>query len=79
MVIGEPEKVFIEVEETEDIPAMEDLSDPLVVQIVLSDDGRRLWINVDGVCRLRCSRIVNLDLKSLRNTLRVSPLPNESP
>ena len=31
-----------------------------VVEISIRDDGRVIWVNVDGVCRLRCCRIEKL-------------------
>lgn len=32
---------------------MLDIRDPIGVEIETSEDGRRLWVNVDGICRLR--------------------------
>lgn len=32
------------------------------IQIVFSADKTRLWINVDGICRLRCYDISKLDM-----------------
>jgi hypothetical protein len=34
-----------------------DITAPEMVQVQLRDDGKVLWVNVDGVCRLRISRI----------------------
>lgn len=30
-----------------------DIADSKVVEIEIRDDGKVLWVNVDGVCRLR--------------------------
>lgn len=32
---------------------MLDIRDPVGVEIETSEDGRRIWVNVDGICRLR--------------------------
>lgn len=44
---------------------MMDITEPDIVEITVSDDGpnaRRVWINIDGVCRLRACRIKKLVL-----------------
>jgi hypothetical protein len=42
------------------------LTQPSVVQIVIRQDGKTVWINVDGVCRLRVCRIEKLLLEDQR-------------
>ena len=32
------------------------------VQVQINEDSRTLWVNVDGVCRLRVCQISRLDL-----------------
>lgn len=49
------------------------------VEIELSDAGRTLWVNVDGVCRLRISRIAvpviaKLKPKRIRKPRSLSPI-----
>ena len=36
---------------------MVDITSPEVVQIEISADRKIIWVNVDGVCRLRACRI----------------------
>lgn len=36
-----------------------DISQPQVVQIEVTENGKTLWVNVDGICRLRISNILN--------------------
>lgn len=36
-----------------------DISQPQAVQIEVTENGKTLWVNVDGVCRLRVSNILN--------------------
>lgn len=38
---------------------MVDVTGPEQVEVLIRNDGKVIWINVDGVCRLRCCRIVN--------------------
>lgn len=37
-----------------------DFHDSKIVEIVVRDDSRVVWVNVDGVCRLRVCRIEKL-------------------
>jgi hypothetical protein len=37
-----------------------DLTQPDVVQILISRDGKTVWVNIDGVCRLRVCKIKKL-------------------
>lgn len=45
---------------------MLDITGPQEVEIKISYDGRTVWINVDGICRLRCCRIEEIDLTDAR-------------
>jgi hypothetical protein len=40
-----------------DIPDMIDITGPGVVEVTVREDGSVLWINVDGICRLRICQI----------------------
>lgn len=40
-----------------------DVTKPESVQILVSPDKSRLWVNVDGVCLLRCCQIERLELE----------------
>lgn len=48
------------------LPEMVDVTAPGCVQVQISKDGRTLWINVDGVCRLRCCRVAALEVEDGR-------------
>jgi hypothetical protein len=37
-----------------------DITAPELVDITINEDGKVVWINVDGVCRFRAQRIKNL-------------------
>jgi len=43
--------------------SMLDVSQPMIVGIQISDDRRTVWVNVDGKCCFRASRIKNLILE----------------
>lgn len=45
---------------TTDIPDMIDLTAPGVVQIEVREDGKVVWVNINGICRLRMCRIDTL-------------------
>ena len=36
---------------------MIDIAEPEIVEICISEDGTAIWVNVDGICRLRVQRI----------------------
>lgn len=42
--------------------SMLDINAPDTVQVQVSGDGKTLWVNVDGICRLRCCRIQHLEI-----------------
>lgn len=37
-----------------------------VVEVMVNNDGSVVWVNVDGVCRLRVCRIPHLVLMDMR-------------
>ena len=44
-----------------------DLTAPIEgVQVQVREDGKVLWVNVDGVCRLRVCRIPELEIEDRR-------------
>jgi hypothetical protein len=49
-----------------------DVNDPATVEIVISDDGKTLWLNVDGDCHCRCYRIGGLSIDDRRRGARSS-------
>ena len=36
---------------------MVDVNAPIVVDVEISADGKVIWVNVDGICRLRCCQM----------------------
>jgi hypothetical protein len=49
-----------------------DINDPATVEIVISNDGKTLWLNVDGDCHYRCYRIGGLSIDDRRRGARSS-------
>jgi len=50
---------------------MKDMTVPEIVEITVRDDGKVVWVNVDGECVLRCSQIKNLRIEdNQKNTVR---------
>jgi hypothetical protein len=45
-----------------DPPELVDISSPKDVEVQVREDGKVMWINVDGVCRLRCCNIQTLHI-----------------
>lgn len=43
-----------------------DINGPEVVEIKIRNDGKVVWINVDGICRLRACQIKQLILEDDR-------------
>lgn len=39
---------------------MIDITAPLIVEVQIRSDEKVLWVNIDGICRLRCCRIAAL-------------------
>jgi len=52
------------------LPEQIDLHDSKVVELVIRDDGKVVWVNVDGVCRLRVCRIESLVIEDQRKKKR---------
>jgi hypothetical protein len=44
---------------SEEIPELVDITGPTHVEVLLREDRSVLWINVDGICRLRICKIQN--------------------
>lgn len=45
-----------------DLPETVDVTAPRDVEIRIREDGRVIWINIDGLCRLRACQISKLTL-----------------
>ena len=45
---------------------MIDLTAPEIVEVLVRSDGKVIWINIDGVCRLRACRINKLEINDER-------------
>lgn len=54
-------------------PIAVEVSDPACVEISISSDYKTVWVNVDGICRLRASRIRLLNLDRLLQDRRYVP------
>jgi len=50
----------------EEIPQQLDITGAEVVEVGIRNDGRVLWVNVNGICRLRVCRIKTLVLQDAR-------------
>jgi hypothetical protein len=48
---------------------MIDITAPEVVEILIRDDGKVVWINVDGICRFRACEIKALIAKDKRDVV----------
>jgi hypothetical protein len=49
-----------------------DVTAPEIVQIVIRDDAKVVWVNVDGVCLFRACRVGRLEVEDQRKGLPVS-------
>jgi hypothetical protein len=45
---------------------MKDITAPEEVEILIKEDGKVIWINVDGICELRVCRISKLTVNDER-------------
>ena len=54
--MNEGETIFSKVD------GMTDITAPRLVQVQVSEDGR-LWVNVDGICVLRCCRAGSIEIE----------------
>ena len=43
-----------------------DLSKPRAVEVIVRNDGKVLWVNVDGLCRLRICGVKKLTVEDGR-------------
>jgi hypothetical protein len=50
---------------------MLDVTGPQLVEIQIRSDGKVIWVNIDGVCLLRCCRIESLRIDDARNMSEV--------
>ena len=48
---------------TELADAMVDITNPVGVDVLVSSDRKRIWVNVNGICVLRCCQIQNLHVE----------------
>ena len=53
--------------EVQDIECL-DITSPEIVEVEINHNGKVVWINVDGVCRLRACRIKNVKIIDNRCT-----------
>ena len=51
---------------------MTDITNPDHVEIQIRHDGRVVWVNVNGICRLRCCMVENLELIDERSENKTS-------
>jgi len=49
-----------------------DFNSPALVEMSVREDGKVVWVNVDGKCALRASQIQNLVLQDERDTAKTS-------
>lgn len=62
--------------ETKDDGGISDIDDhdwwdiiaPDRVEVLIRHDGKVVWVNVDGICRFRACRIVNLEVNDERKS-----------
>jgi hypothetical protein len=50
------------------IDATIDIAGAEHVEVLVRDDGKNVWVNVDGVCKLRICRIKNLKINDHRKS-----------
>lgn len=48
-----------------------DVTNPETVEIVIRPDKKVVWINVNGVCLLRCCQIQKLDVNDGRTIIKI--------
>ena len=46
---------------------MVDVTAPEVVEVSIRDDGKVVWVNVDGICRFRACQIKTVIVEDRRN------------
>lgn len=52
------------------LPDLIDIEAPTVLEIQVSHDRRRVWVNINGKCVLRCCQIENLIVEDIDGTTR---------
>ena len=52
---------------------MKDIDDPEYVEIVIRNDGKVIWVNVENRCVLRCCGIKNLEIDDRRPEKSCAP------
>ena len=83
--IGSPEvagrKFLVTVRDVDTIlPELVDITAPEGVELSIREDGQVIWVNVDGVCRLRCCQIKHLEIEDKRLlTAHGTPIPSWLP
>ncbi len=46
---------------------LQDITEPEYLEILIKEDGKVVWINIDGICAFRACRIKKLILNDERN------------
>lgn len=44
-----------------------DITAPGAVEVIIDHKGKRVWVNVDGICKLRCCQIDYLEVHDERS------------
>lgn len=47
------------------LPDLIDITAPQVVEVQVSHDRRKLWLNINGKCVIRCCQIENLHVEDI--------------
>jgi len=58
---------------TEDIHNPIEINKPDHVEIMIRDDGKTVWVNVDGECIFRASQVKNVRINDKRNKPKRMP------
>lgn len=53
---------------------MLDITEPELVEIDIRSDGTVIWVNIDGICRLRVCRVTQLILNDNRTIVWGEPV-----
>lgn len=64
-----PNQTAVPAVPTVPLPELVDITAPNCVSIMVSEDRRRLWVNVNDRCVLRCCQIGDLDVTLLESQL----------
>lgn len=52
-----------------------DITAPQAIEVLIRADGGVLWVNVDGICRLRICQIKEITLNDMRGIPSELPRP----